>query len=145
MKITPKKEEELNNFSLFNEGIYNFEVLSAEDTVSKSGNEMIKLKIRVSKPDYSTTIIFDYLLEAIAYKIRHFAYAIGIGELYEKGNIDAIHCIGKIGQLELGIQQGQPNPNGGYYQDKNIVKDYIAEVKEPVTIESDFIDCEIPF
>jgi hypothetical protein len=31
----------------------------------------------------------DYLMESVAYKLRHFAYAVGLGKSYEAGSLDA--------------------------------------------------------
>jgi hypothetical protein len=141
MKFTPKTEEELNALTLVPEGIYDFEIIAAHDAISKSGNEMIQLSIHFYDKDGKLKSIDDYLLEALAYKLRHAAEACGLIEKYKKGELDAEDFIGKTGKFKLGISKGKANPLGGFYRDKNDVKDYIVGSKSsPVAL-----DDEIPF
>ena len=146
MKINPKSNEELQSAGLIEPGVYNFEVTTAVDTVSKSGNDMIKLQIKVWDKSGSEKVIFDYLLDAMAFKLRHFAESTGLIDKYNYGELMAHDCIGKCGKVELLIEKGPHNPNGGMYPDKNTVKDYVlAKTGEmPIKIDPNFDDT-IPF
>ena len=121
MKFTPKTEKEILEDNLWPVGIYNFEVLSAEDKTSKSGNEMIELSLLLFW-DERTRLVTDYLLESIAYKLRHAAVACGLESEYENGNLSAIDFVGRTGNLKLRVEKDK----NGLYADKNAVQDYIA-------------------
>jgi hypothetical protein len=130
MKFTPKSVEEIALDSLLPEGVYPFEVLDAVDTLSKAGNEMLKLKLVVFG-DGSSPHIYDYLLEKLAYKLRHFAEATGLLAEYEAGELTAQHCVNKEGYCKLGIERQDG------YEPRNTVKDYMvkekAADKDPLT------------
>lgn len=138
MHFKPKTEKELLEMNLWTAGVYNFQIATATDEVSKSGNEMIKLGLNVFNSEgTSCKVVYDYLLEAIPHKIRHLCEACGLLEKYEMGMLFAQDLIDKTGHLELIIQKDK----SGKYADKNAVKDYVVQkVAEPA-----FIDDEIPF
>lgn len=121
MKFTPKSEKELAEEGLLKPDNYDFEVLEASDEVSKkSGNPMIKLKLQVFGHDGRSIHIFDYLMEAMAFKLRHFCDGAGILPKYEAGEVTALDCKGRTGKVLLAIQSDK----AGIYPDKNVVKDY---------------------
>lgn len=120
MKFIPKSEDELARDLLLEPGEYPFEVLSARDRVSQSGNEMIELKLNVFGDDGQQSHVYDYLLEKMAFKLRHFAETTGLIAKYEAGNFEAMDCLDKQGVVRLAID---PGSNG--YSPKNVVKDYI--------------------
>jgi len=124
MKFDPKTEDELARESLLPDGIYPFEVLLAADEFSKAGNEMIKLKLNVFGPDGEQVHVYDYLLEKLAYKLRHFADTTGLLGDYERGELTAFSCMGKTGYAKIVLEAA----NGGYSA-KNVVKDYVARDK----------------
>jgi hypothetical protein len=150
MKIIPKTEAEVKtDFPVWKPGVYDFEIMEAEDTVSKNGNDMIKLKVAVYNDEGNFQNIFDYLLESVAYKLRHCAYACGIGTAYEAGELEAIDFLGKTGKCKVTIQKDKT----GQYADKNGIGDYIVPepvetapaktaTRKPVTAD---LDDEIPF
>ena len=119
MKFTPMSKEEIEFSNLLEPGIYPFEVMTASDEISKAGNEMIKLKLNVFGENREA-YVFDYLMEKLQYKLRHFAEATGLLAAYESGHLDAIHCFGKQGYCKLIIDQGN-----GEFGPKNAIKDYI--------------------
>lgn len=125
MKFTPKSEEEIASMGLMEAGLYKFTVLDAEDQVSKTGNEMIKLTLRVHG-DGAMHTVFDYLLEKMAFKLRHFCEHSGLLKKYEAGDLAADDCLDKTGVCEIIVQPGQEKYDGSKYPDKNAVKDYCA-------------------
>lgn len=130
MNFTPKSAEELQLAELMPEGEYDFKVLSAEDAVSKKGNDMLKLKLAVyvGQREYH---VFDYLLEAMAFKLRHFCESTGLLDLYEDGILTADDCDGAAGIVEIEIEKPK---EGSKYGPKNVVADYIS--RDAVRIES---------
>lgn len=140
MKFKAKSEEEITRESLFEKGVYSFEVIKAENKVSKSGNDMIKVQLLVfSNNSESTKTVYDYLMEAMAFKLRHFCKATGLIEKYEQETLDAEDCEGKTGKCYLGIEEDKT----GEYLPRNSVKDYVVdtgantkEIFSPESIEA---------
>lgn len=124
MRITPKTENEISQSNLLPEGVYHFEVTNASDKVSKSGNDMIELKLRIALQDGSQRVLTDYLLDAMSFKLRHFCVCAGLLEKYNAGQLLAYDCIGKTGMVHIIVQKGKEKPDGGFYPDKNSVRDY---------------------
>ena len=144
MNFNPKTEQEIQSMGLIEEGSYPFEVIESQDRLSKSGNEMIELKLKIWDSLGRERQCFDYLLEAMAFKLRHFCEAVGLLDKYEAGNLQAGDCIGRSGTLELTIQAGKQKPEGGYYPDKNSVKDYIKK-ESSTTTDDTMLNDEVPF
>lgn len=146
MKFTPKTEKEVTEDGLLPAGIYDFECADANDKTSKAGNEMIELKLHVFDANGNPRIIFDYLLESIAYKFRHAADGCQLIDKYESGELAAIDFVGKTGKLKLGIRKSKD----AAYPDKNAVQDYIKREQlanaelPPKKVAAD-LDDEIPF
>jgi hypothetical protein len=130
MQFTPKTEKQLAEESLLPAGVYDFEVLKAEDAVSKSsGKDMIKLSLRIFH-GASERRVTDYLMESMAFKLRHFCQTCGLMDKYDAGTFSAADCEGRAGKVKLKqeIQEG--------YQPKNSVADYVVakptdEVHQP--------------
>lgn len=128
MKFTPRSESDIEQeqkermeANLWPKGsVCDFEVKDAEDTQSKAGNDMIKLTLQVFNDKGKSQFLFDYLLASMAYKLRHAAYACGIGSRYEAGDLSASDFIGKAGRLEIGVQAAKDG-----YGARNTVQDYV--------------------
>lgn len=121
MQFAPKTEDEVKRGNLLRPGECDFTVRDATDEVSDKGNEMIKLMLEVWDQDGEKAVVFDYLLEAMAHKLRHFCYAVGLGHIYEAGELTADHCIGKGGRLLIRNEQDKLKK----YPPKNGVADYV--------------------
>jgi len=106
---------------LLPEGQYDFEVLESYDMVSKQGNEMIKLILRVFNEEGRETVVRDYLVAAMAHKISHFCICADLSENYERGELSAADCEGASGSLHLIVSHEVG------YDPQNQVKDYFHE------------------
>ena len=152
--FTPMSEEEIQSMNLIPEGIYDFEVLKANQKVSKSGNEMIEMQLKVWDKEGKTHLIYDYLVSTqnMTYKIKHFCDTVGLEKEYLAGTFNVEACEGLDGKAHILIQNGQKNPAGGFYPNKNAVKDYVdntcpnekKEEKESSNNEQNLND-DIPF
>lgn len=151
MRTTPKTAKEIAEAGLWPAGTYDYEVLTAEDTISQKGAEMIKLKVKIFNDAGQSQTVFDYLLDAMPGKLRHAADAFGLLAEYEAGGFEAIDCEGKTGKCKVAIQIDK----SGAYPDKNGIADYIPVVtagsvekktaRAAKTIGGGSIDDEIPF
>ena len=154
MKFSPKTKEELATMNIVPPGHYAFRVTGAKDKTSRNGRDMIELMLEIDTQNGSNGVVFDYLLEAMPQKLFAFCEATGMSAFYHQGSLTSNDCIGKSAYLELTIEQGQQNPQGGYYPDKNSVKKYIAKAEYTQTRnnpnksqdeEPPFIDDNVPF
>lgn len=126
--FTPLSDEELDAIDVIPEGTYNFEVISSIRKISKAGNPIAELQLKVWDNEGKIHNIFDYLvfssINLNIRKISHFSKATGIYEEYKKGCIrDELHNLS--GKAHIGIKDPQPKDGGGFYPKKNIVLDYI--------------------
>lgn len=130
MQFNSKSREELARESLTPPGEYDFEIISAEETTSKKGNEMIKLKLRVFVEN-GEIHVYDYLVAGMEYKLANFCDAIGRSDDYDDGEINADNLVGCAGKLKLVIEEAEKDKDTGEvkWPAKNVVKTYIAGKK----------------
>lgn len=141
MQFVPKSEKEIAESGMWEPGVYGFEVIDevtfgtktivTSDSQSEKGNDMIVLVLKVYNDEGQFKIIVDYLLESIAYKLRHAADACGILDKYESGSLCADDFKGKSGNLKLRV--GKPTTKKD--EDGKVIKEYAAknEVGDYVT------------
>lgn len=123
MKFEPKSEETIQRERCLPAGVYDFEVLDASEGPSKSGNQMITLQLRVFSDDGQRVQMRDWLLSAIAHKLRHFCASCGILDLYEAGTLTSDDCKGQSGKVKVVIKEDTG------YGPQNSVADYVVEEK----------------
>lgn len=140
LTFQPRTEDELNKTILLPEGEYDFDIIGAEEAVSKSNNPMIKLTLRVYAQDGNTTQVYDYLLAALEYKLKHFCDATGLIAEYESGNLSADMCLNRSGRAMFKIDKDKT----GKYDDKNVVKDYVPG-QHPTSGDHPYMKEDIPF
>lgn len=136
MQFTPKTENQLIAEGLMPAGEYDFRVITATDGTSKnSGKPMITLELEVFDADGRGRKCRDYLMESMGFKLRHFAFATGLGGNYEAGKLEAADMVERTGKLELKVE---PEKNG--YPARNGVKDYVVpeagEQPEPKPVKT---------
>jgi hypothetical protein len=124
MTFTPKTEEQLSERSLWPEGSYDFRVAEATECKSKAGRDQIKLKLILFKGE-ATRFVYDYLQEALEYKLRHFCEATGLLVQYDSGRLNADDMVGREGIASIKIE---PAKDG--FEAKNAVKDYVVKKKD---------------
>lgn len=135
MYFDPKTEAEVSQGWLLPNGQYPFQVRRAEEKTSKvkpdgtGGHPMIELDLVVfhNNKEYK---LRDWLVSTpgMAFKIRHFAFAVGLGDKYESGSFSDHDCVAREGYLEL-ITQARQDGKG----DQNSVRDYAPAVLDPKT------------
>lgn len=118
MKFIPRSEEDLKRESLLGAGVYDFEIIEAKDTVSKKGNDMIALRLRVFSNDQGERVVRDWLMPSMGFKLRHFAETTGLIGAYDAGTLSAEDCQGRSGRVSLVIKEDDQ------YGPQNSVKDY---------------------
>jgi hypothetical protein len=128
MNFPPKTEEQLKAELIMPEGEYDFECVEASDTVSKAGNDMIKVTHKVFTPDGGFRLVTDYLMAKMAFKLRHFCETTGMMDRYDAGDLMARHCEGRTGRVLIQVdpeRKGKDKDgNDKTYPPKNSVGDY---------------------
>jgi hypothetical protein len=144
MRIEPKTDQQLREIeesNLLPDGTYDFEVISAVDKQSKSGNDMAEIKLRID--DERQHIITDYLvaIDSMAYKVKHFAESVGLLDEYNAGHMPAEQMVGCVGRAKIKTQAAK-----GEYKAKNVVADYVPNASaQPRAKAPADLDDEIPF
>lgn len=153
MRTTVYTEKELAEANLWPKGEYDCEVIDAIEETSKSGNDMVHLKLRVHNEDGGTILVDDYLVDTprTAYKVRHCAEALGLLQQYERGELPREAFLGRNGKCKLAVQSDK----NGQYPDKNTVSDYVksasgaprpaSPTRARTPAPAGDIDDEIPF
>lgn len=143
MQFTPKSKNELAMDGLLPKGWYDFEVMAAEDAVSKkSGSEMIKLKLRVFRPEGGEKHVYDYLIESAPGHLYEFCESTNLLDKYNAGTLKAEDCELKSGRVRIAVDD-----KNEAYPPKNVAKGY-ADPRTPTKSASKVEgpdDDEIPF
>lgn len=143
MKFTPKTEREIAEEGLLPEGEYDFEVIAAEEAISKAGNEMIVLRLRVFDQDGDQRTIRDWLMSDNHRKLRGACETMGLLDRYDAGSLDAADFIGRVGRVKLVIRKDKT----GQYPDQNGVAFYVRpgdEKRQPAR-GREMVNDDIPF
>jgi hypothetical protein len=144
---TDQELEALGNESLLLKGTYDFEVLSIEEKISRSMNEMLIVKIKVGIAN-DTRVIRDYLVftDKMAWKFKHFCESIGLVKAYGLGCLDIQECVHGTGLCIIDVQEGAAKLDGsGTYPARNVVADYLKKDPLPGVVSEAFDDKDIPF
>jgi hypothetical protein len=160
MKFKPMTKAQMRN--LLPEDEYPFEITAAEEKLSKAGNPMIALTLRVLTPEGNFVFLNDWLLQPFegqdspdqlkgkTWKIRNFCYATFLNEQYDAGSLTDENCLGKKGWIKVKIRQNEvsdQNYVASYIEDKSLKESSKAQEKKDVAKESsnDFVDDDILF
>lgn len=141
MKFTPKTEKEILYEGLIpDKTVCDFEVVAATDAISKaSGAEMIALKLKVFHNE-GFKLVDDYLVAAMARKVRHFCEMAKLVDVYEGGTLTAEHCKGVCGKVTIAIEDKEDG-----YPPKNKVGDYYVPKKAAAPAAAAPSTDDVPF
>lgn len=163
MNFKPMSKQQLKN--LLTEGNYEFEVMTATEKQSKSGNNMIALSLKVKGHNKDVHFINDWLLQPQdhedadnvknkIWKIRSFCYATGMVEKYEKGTLTEQDCLNKKGMAKIKVRVDnngdEVNSIGYYIEAFNQPLTDSSKAKEKIdtassTHKDSFLDDDLPF
>ena len=144
MKFKPQTEEQASKSERrpLPAGIYDAEVLEVTETQSKAGNDMLKLKLGVFRPQGGQDWVYDYITDT-SYRLAQLMSACGMSEQYQKGEVHPDELEGKSFKVTLKI-----DPARGEYSERNSVGRYGTSTPKPAAQnkEADEEDGdEIPF
>lgn len=127
MKFKPQSEEEAAaaERKTLPAGTYDAEVLEVIETRSKAGNDMLKIKLGVFRPQGGHDWVYDYITDT-SYRLAQLMTACGMNEQYKKGEVDADEIQGKCFQVTLKV-----DPARGDYSERNSVGRYGSSTPKP--------------
>jgi len=127
MKFKPQTAEESASAERrpLRAGIYDAEVLEVEETRSKAGNDMLKLKLGVFRPQGGQDWVYDYITDT-SYRLGQLMSACGLSEQYQKGEVHPDEFEGKCFKVTLKI-----DPARGEYSERNSVGRYGLATPKP--------------
>lgn len=88
MKFNPIDYDKKETSSL-QEGEAKYLVINSEECVSKSGNEMLKIKLKITQENNGSSHIYDYLVSAdnCVWKISSFCKSSSNEGIYKEGSL----------------------------------------------------------
>lgn len=114
---------------LIPEGVYDAEIATAEDAVSKTSNKpMLKLSVRVFNGDRSV-LVNDYIVNDQQDKLYSLCASGGILDIYHAGEVEPFNLVDLPVQVKVGIDSKNSD-----YPPKNVIKRYVkpkSEKREP--------------
>ena len=127
MKFKPQTEEEAAaaERKTLPAGIYDAEVLEVVETRSKAGNDMLKIKLGVFRPQGGHDWVYDYITDT-SYRLAQLMTACGMSEQYKKGEVEADEIQGKCFQVTLKV-----DPARGDFSERNSVGRYGSSTPKP--------------
>lgn len=138
----PMTADEAAKLSLRPEGLYAFDVATAESKTSKTGNPMIALSLNFFDAEGDRFSVKDWLVHSDSRwaekKCYDFAYAVGIEAAYSAGTMTAEDCLGRSGFAFVNIQKGKAKEDGsGNFPDRNGVKYYTKNGPKKEGVQAD--------
>jgi hypothetical protein len=129
MKFRPQTEEEAASAERrpLPAGIYDAEVLEVVETRSKAGNDMLKIKLGVFRPQGGHDWIYDYITDT-SYRLGQLMTVCGLSEQYQKGEVHPDELEGKSFKVTLKV-----DPARGEYSERNSVGRYGTATPKPTT------------
>ncbi len=110
----------------FPEGTYEAEIVKVEDKVSKAGNEMQAVTLKVFDDNNRSQLITEYITAAAVFKLKQLAVALGRSQEFEAGTFQADDHVGAGLRVSLIIETTDQ------YGDQNRIKKMLAPAKSPL-------------
>lgn len=147
MKHDKLTDEQIAEAGLLPEGIKDFTVQRALEKISSNGNPMFELTHEVHDNEGNVRTIRDWVMPSFAKKFKHLHDALGILNVYEKGETVPLDLEGKSGKLILKIGEPRQNKDGidvRYNQVDDYVKREADQADKPKAVDA-ISDDEVPF
>lgn len=143
MKFKVLSEEELaDKMGNLSPGKSDFQIFEAEDKVSKAGNPMLALNLKVWDQNGREGRVFDYITANAQWKLKKMLEAVGMEKEYEQGEVDPNQLMGKSGQLTL-VMTKDPE-RGDRLNVKNYLPHSIKKEAQSETILQQKSDTDLP-
>jgi len=125
-------ESKASKFSLFQNGVYPFEIIEATRGQSSKGNDMITIKFNAFDKEGNTRHVYDYMVLNLDWKCKPFFSYYNLGDKYKLPNFDCSELIGKTGYFDLIIEKST-DPK---YKDKNKVAKFLFDYSGSAAVKS---------
>jgi hypothetical protein len=151
------------NTSKINAGVCSFSIINCIETISKAGNEMLKVTMKITDSERNSVTINDYIVSSFVNKIKRFLDSVGLSSTFKNGEINADNLILLDGKciIKYSEREEVKDEYGAIFLSypKPIIKEYLAKnnnLEENLNAENnqqstqfyesyDIQDEEIPF
>lgn len=148
-----KTEEQISAMGLLNKGRYALTLVQSRQHISKtSGGESICLlwKVVFDNEEYFIEDYIGVTHKLMLMKLRHLCEATGKMDLYNSEVISNNDFVpGMTCMADVDVQKGKERDDGGKFDDKNTIKDYLIEpIGDAITEvkhDSNDMNDDIPF
>lgn len=128
--LTEAEIAEMRTKFLLPAGEYPFIVNHVEKAVSKAGNDMLVVTLAIASANGKMIQIKDYITDKMRFKLKHFLETLGL--TYGTSQVNISDILNKTGSVILKVEKGESDSQGGFFPDKNVVRDYAhADAKAP--------------
>jgi hypothetical protein len=166
MKFTPQSEDELyaeaekakEKFAPWPaDTVCDYDILHVKDikkdgspAIDKNGNEFLIADIRIFNDAGEQRDLTHNLGAWNKWHLKRICDANNMEDRYLSGQIDTYDLQGKTGKCIIGIEKGQPKGDGTFYNDKNVIKEFLKPSapigKTSTTKQTEYeLNDEIPF
>ncbi len=130
MRFTPKTPEQIAKEKLLPKGEYDVECVGGEDGMSKAGNDMFVLTLKIHGERAVT--IKEYIVSSAEDKVNNACSAFGILDKFhdQNGKEVEVHGGDFYGRWARALIDIQPGKDG--FPPKNVVKKYIVKKTDKV-------------
>lgn len=125
-KVLTAEEAAAQAFPMAPAGEYDFEIKAAQDKVSKNGQDMIELQLKVYNANGDEFKVRDFILpdhEQMGFRLRQLCECIGMVDTYEASELETYMLTGKCGRVKTKV-----NPAEGKYDASASVARYMKPV-----------------
>lgn len=144
MKHNALTEEQIAEAGLMTEGIRDFTITKATEKQSAKGNDMFELDLSVYDDEGNPRNVRDWVMPLFPKKFKHLHDALGLLDVYAKGETTSEDLEGKSGKLMLKIGEPRKDKNGLDVR-YNEVADYVKRTAGEAVMHKDVAADEIPF
>lgn len=100
---SPKTKEEIADSKLFEDGVYGFEIFSAQEKVSQKGVNYLALGLKVFTDEGQTKVVNDMMADEWdgGEKLFNLAEAVGLASEYANGDLTTSSFVGASGYAKI--------------------------------------------
>lgn len=130
--------------TLIPDGEYDGEIALADETMSKAGNAMLKLTVKVWTGNGGARTVFDYIVNPSGlWKWKQIASALRLMAEFESGDLQPPDVIGKALRVTVRTKEDKT----GQFQPSNIITRYLPSeaAHQAAPSQSTAADDDMPF
>jgi hypothetical protein len=136
LNYTPRKEEEIWDRLLLEDGIYKIKIKNAIEKKNKNNEDMLEIHLDIFRENGTYKSQRDWIVgnDDWAWKLRHLSNSCGLIDIYEEGKLEASDLYNKIAYAKIGRRKRVLDD--GSIRNENFIKDYVVPEKSSEEVKS---------